>query len=110
MKREVAKAKQKAYDELYERLDTKEGEKELCRQASQRDGAGKDLQQVWDVNVLNREESVLRRWKEYFEEIMNEGNESKRRMEEVGTVKREVGKFSEDVVIKVLKRMKNVST
>ena len=53
---------------------------------------------------------MLRRWKEYFEEIMNEGNESKRRMEEVGTVKREVGKFSEDVVIKVLKRMKNVST
>ena len=29
-KREVAKAKQKAYDELQERLDKKEGEKNLC--------------------------------------------------------------------------------
>ena len=27
-----------------------------------------------DVNVLNSEENLLRRWKEYFEELMNEGN------------------------------------
>ncbi|KAK3530557.1 hypothetical protein QTP86_027924 [Hemibagrus guttatus] len=31
VKREVSKAKQKAYDELYTRLDTREGEKDLYR-------------------------------------------------------------------------------
>ncbi|KAK3514078.1 hypothetical protein QTP70_003216 [Hemibagrus guttatus] len=56
VKREVSKAKQKAYDELYTRLDTREGEKDLYR-------------------VLTSEESVQRRWKEYFEELMNEENE-----------------------------------
>ena len=58
------------YNELYERLDTKEGE---CRHllARQRDGAGKDVQQVKliydrDGNVLTRDECVFRRWKGYF--------------------------------------------
>ncbi|KAK3506883.1 hypothetical protein QTP70_030920, partial [Hemibagrus guttatus] len=37
VKREVSKAKQKAYDELYTRLDTREGEKDLYRLAKQRD-------------------------------------------------------------------------
>ncbi|KAK3571059.1 hypothetical protein QTP86_001309 [Hemibagrus guttatus] len=37
VKREVSKAKQKAYDELYTRLDTREGQKYLYRLARQRD-------------------------------------------------------------------------
>ena len=45
-KKEVANAKSKAYDELYEELDTKEGENTLYRLASQRHQAGKDVQQV----------------------------------------------------------------
>ncbi|KAK3551450.1 hypothetical protein QTP70_017425 [Hemibagrus guttatus] len=80
VKREVSKAKQKAYDELYTRLDTREGEKDLYRLARQRDRDGKDVQQVRvikdrDGRVLTSEESVQRRWKEYFEELMNEENE-----------------------------------
>ncbi|KAK3547836.1 hypothetical protein QTP86_031968, partial [Hemibagrus guttatus] len=75
-----SKAKQKAYDELYTRLDTREGEKDLYRLARQRDRDGKDVQQVRvikdrDGRVLTSEESVQRRWKEYFEELMNEENE-----------------------------------
>ncbi|XP_051779985.1 uncharacterized protein LOC127526866 [Erpetoichthys calabaricus] len=85
VKREMAKSKEKVYDELYERLDTKEGEKDLYRSAKQRDRAGKVLQQVSiiknkDENVLTSEESVLSRWKEYFERLMNEEN----KREEVG--------------------------
>ena len=85
--KEVAKAKEKAYDELYEKLDTKEGEKDLYRLARQRDRAEKDVLQVQvikdaDGNVLTSEESVLRRWMEYFEELMNEENERER--EKVG--------------------------
>ncbi|KAG2468256.1 DYH2 protein, partial [Polypterus senegalus] len=57
VKREVAKAKEKVYVELYERLDTKEGEKDLYRLARQRDGAGKDVQQVRVIK--DKDENVL---------------------------------------------------
>ena len=75
-KKEVAKAKSNAYDELYEGLDTKEGEKTLYRLARQRHQAGKDVQQVRmmkdkDGNVMTDEESVLRMWKEYYMGLMN---------------------------------------
>ena len=36
VKRVVTKAKEKAFDELYEKLDTKEGEKDLYQLARQR--------------------------------------------------------------------------
>ncbi|KAK3570757.1 hypothetical protein QTP86_025400 [Hemibagrus guttatus] len=90
VKREVSKAKQKAYDELYTRLDTREGEKDLYRLARQRDRDGKDVQQVRvikdrDGRVLTSEESVHRRWKEYFEELMNEENEREKRVEGVNS-------------------------
>ncbi|KAK3530520.1 hypothetical protein QTP86_027885 [Hemibagrus guttatus] len=93
VKREVSQAKQKAYDELYTRLDTREGQKDLYRLARQRDRDGKDVQQVRvikdrDGRVLTSEESVQRRWKEYFEELMNEENErekKRRRGELCGT-------------------------
>ena len=39
VKKAVAKVKSGAYDELYEKLDTKEGEQDLNRLAKQRDGA-----------------------------------------------------------------------
>ncbi|XP_065662574.1 uncharacterized protein LOC136085214 [Hydra vulgaris] len=51
----------------------KEGEKDLYSLARQRNRDEQDVQQVKmindkDGNVLSREESVLGRWKEYFEE------------------------------------------
>ncbi|KAK3565948.1 hypothetical protein QTP86_023273, partial [Hemibagrus guttatus] len=93
VKREVSKAKQKAYDELYTRLDTREGEKDLYRLARQRDRDGKDVQQ--------------RRWKEYFEELMNEENEREKRVEGVNSVEQKVDKIRKDEVRKALKRMKS---
>ncbi|KAK3515639.1 hypothetical protein QTP70_025326 [Hemibagrus guttatus] len=112
VKREVSKAKQKAYDELYTRLDTREGEKDLYRLARQRDRDGKDVQQVRvikerDGRVLTSEESVQRRWKEYFEELMNEENEREKRVEEVNSVEQKVDKIRKDEVRKALKRMKS---
>ncbi|KAK3525112.1 hypothetical protein QTP86_016485, partial [Hemibagrus guttatus] len=111
VKREVSKAKQKAYDELYTRLDTKEGQKDLYRLARQRDRDGKDVQQVRvikdrDGRVLTSEESVQRRWKEYFEELMNEENEREKRVEGVNSVEQKVDKIRKDEVRKALKRMK----
>ncbi|KAK3574555.1 hypothetical protein QTP86_010175 [Hemibagrus guttatus] len=112
VKREVSKAKQKAYDELYTRLDTREGEKDLYRLARQRDRDGKDVQQVRvikdrDGSVLTSEESVQRRWKEYFEELMNEENEREKRVEGVNSVEQKVDKVRKDEVRKALKRMKS---
>ncbi|KAK3537397.1 hypothetical protein QTP70_008857 [Hemibagrus guttatus] len=112
VKREVSKAKQKAYDELYTRLDTREGEKDLYRLARQRDRDGKDVQQVRvikdrDGRVLTSEESVQRRWKEYFEELMIEENEREKRVEGVNSVEQKVDKIRKDEVKKALKRMKS---
>ncbi|KAK3545596.1 hypothetical protein QTP70_008146 [Hemibagrus guttatus] len=112
VKREVSKAKQKAYDELYTRLDTREGEKDLYRLARQRDRDGKDVQQVRvikdrDGRVLTSEESVQRRWKEYFEELMNEENEREKRVKGVNSVEQKVDKIRKDEVRKALKRMKS---
>ncbi|KAK3531455.1 hypothetical protein QTP70_020536 [Hemibagrus guttatus] len=112
VKREVSKAKQKAYDELYTRLDTREGEKDLYRLARQKDRDGKDVQQVRvikdrDGRVLTSEESVQRRWKEYFEELMNEENEREKRVEGVNSVEQKVDKIRKDEVRKALKRMKS---
>ncbi|KAK3543823.1 hypothetical protein QTP70_030092 [Hemibagrus guttatus] len=112
VKREVSKAKQKAYDESYTRLDTREGEKDLYRLARQRDRDGKDVQQVRvikdrDGRVLTSEESVQRRWKEYFEELMNEENEREKRVEGVNSVEQKVDKIRKDEVRKALKRMKS---
>ncbi|KAK3547492.1 hypothetical protein QTP86_021194, partial [Hemibagrus guttatus] len=77
VKREVSKAKQKAYDELYTRLDTREGQKDLYR------------------------------WKEYFEELINEENEREKRVEGVNSVEQKVNKIRKDEVRKALKRMKS---
>ncbi|KAK3545731.1 hypothetical protein QTP70_011343 [Hemibagrus guttatus] len=112
VKREVSKAKQKAYDELYTRLDTRKGEKDLYRLARQRDREGKDVQQVRvikdrDGRVLTSEESVQRRWKEYFEELMNEENEREKRVEGVNSVEQKVDNIRKDEVRKALKRMKS---
>ncbi|KAK3556508.1 hypothetical protein QTP70_008297 [Hemibagrus guttatus] len=110
--RDVSKAKQKAYDELYTRLDTREGQKDLYRLARQRDRDGKDVQQVRvikdrDGRVLTSEESVQRRWKEYFEELMNEENEREKRVEGVNSVEQKVDKIRKDEVRKALKKMKS---
>ncbi|KAK3571160.1 hypothetical protein QTP86_003666 [Hemibagrus guttatus] len=112
VKRDVSKAKQKAYEELYTRLDTREGEKDLYRLARQRDRDGKDVQQVRvikvrDGRVLTSEKSVQRRWKEYFEELMNEENEREKRVEGVNSVEQKVDKIRKDIVRKALKRMKS---
>ena len=42
----MAKARQMAYNELYERSDTLAGEKDLYHLVGQRDQAEKDVQQV----------------------------------------------------------------
>ena len=110
-KKAVAMAKGRAYDNLYARLETKEGEKELYRLARQRDRAGKDVQHMRVIkdensNVMVNSEAVLKRWKEYFEKLMNEENNRKPRTEEAEVVKEEVNCVSREEVKNALRRMK----
>ena len=58
--------KGRAYDNLYARLETKEGEKKLYRLARQRDRAGKDVQHVRVIkdencDMMVNSEAVLKR-------------------------------------------------
>ena len=103
-------AKRRAYDDLYARLETKEGEKKLYRLDRQRDRAGKDVQHVRVIkdengNVTVNSEAVLKRWKGYFETLMNEENNKEPRTEEAEVVNEEVNCVSREVK-NALRRMK----
>ena len=68
-KKAVAMAKGRAYDDFYDRLETKEGEKELYRLTRQRNRAGKDVEHVRVIkdengNVMANSEAVLKGWKD----------------------------------------------
>ena len=111
-KRAVAKAKENAYDKLYENLNSKEGEKDLYRLARQRDKAGRDIEQVKvikdsDGRLLTDQESILNRWQEYFKDLMNVENNRERREGEIGTNDEEVDWITEEEVKAAMRRMKN---
>ena len=104
-------AKGRAYDDLYARLQTKEGEKKLYRLARQRDRAGKDVQHVRVIkdengNVMVILKAVLKRWKEYFEKLMNKENNRELRAEEAEVVNEEINGISREEVRNALGRMK----
>ncbi|KAL1257192.1 hypothetical protein QQF64_012737 [Cirrhinus molitorella] len=67
---EVSKAKQKAYEELYTRLDTREGEKDLYRLARQRDRDGKDVQQLRVIK--DRDGRVLTNLEKAYDRVPRE--------------------------------------
>ena len=94
-KKALVMAKGCVYDNLYERLETKEGEKEFYRLDRQKDRAGKDVQHVWvakdkNSNFMINSEAVLKRWKEYFEKLTNKENNRDPRTEEACVSREEV--------------------
>ena len=102
-------AKGRVYDDLYARLETKVGEKELYRLARQRNRAGKDVQHVRVIkdengNVMINSEAVLKRWKEYFGKLMNEENNREPGTEEAEVVNEEVNCVSREEVKNALRR------
>ena len=95
-------AKGRAYYNLYARLETKEGKKELYRLTRQRNRAGKDVQYMRVIkdengNNMVNSEAVLKRWKEFFEKLMNEENNREPRTEEPEVVNEEVNCVSREV-------------
>ena len=80
VKRVVVQAKAGAYDVIYDELETKEGLNKMLKLSKARSKSMKDIthiKQVKDRNgtVLKKEEDILKRWREYFEQLLNEENE-----------------------------------
>ena len=79
--------------------------------ARQRDRAGKDVQQVRllkdeNGNVMVSSEAVLKRWKEYFEKLMNEEKIRDPRTEEAEVVNEGVKCVSRKEMKNALRKMK----
>ncbi|XGW19497.1 hypothetical protein V3C99_003389 [Haemonchus contortus] len=73
----VAKAKNTEMDALYEKLDSREGEKFVFRLAKARHRATRDIGVVKSVRnsegaILRKPGEVRRRWEEYFDGLLNE--------------------------------------
>ena len=80
-KRVVSVAKGRAYEDLYQRLSTKEGEKDIYRMARARDRKTRDLNQVKCIKdereqLLVKEDEIRQRWQEYFDKLFNGENEN----------------------------------
>ncbi|XP_064089186.1 uncharacterized protein LOC135203382 [Macrobrachium nipponense] len=79
-KKTVAIAKDRAYDQLYKELDNKEGQGKIFKLAQMRNKSTKEITHIRQIkdkdgNILRNERDIIKRWEEYFEALLNEGNE-----------------------------------
>ena len=73
-------ARGKVYDELYEKLGTKEGEMGVYKLAKIRERKTRDLNQVKCIKdeadrVLVKDDEIKKRWRDYFDGLFNDGSE-----------------------------------
>nr|GEV47439.1 hypothetical protein [Tanacetum cinerariifolium] len=71
-----AHAKEKAYEDLYKKLDTKEGANDIFRIAKARERRRRDLRDICFIKVeegrtITDEEEIKKRWREYFSSLFN---------------------------------------
>jgi hypothetical protein len=79
-KRAVSEAKGRAYEGLYQKLSTKEGEREIYKMARFCERKTRDLNQVKCIKdemdqLLVKGEDIKHRWRGYFDNLYNGGNE-----------------------------------
>ena len=99
-KRELAEAKNNACRELYESLDSEDGYKKAIRIAKQKCKQSGDMSQARLVkneneNMLVDDETVKRRWKNYFDQLTNTEN---------ARIEREVAENGEGEVRKIVSK------
>jgi hypothetical protein len=75
-KRAVSEARGRAYEDLYKRLNTKEGERDIYKMAKFRERKTRDVNEVkcikdGDDQLLVKDEAIKRRWREYFDNLYN---------------------------------------
>ncbi|KYO46084.1 hypothetical protein Y1Q_0021660 [Alligator mississippiensis] len=79
-KKTIAKVKNAAMDDLYHRLETKGGQKEVYKIAKRRKRLTRDVMHVRLIKdesgrLLTNEEEIKNKWKKYFEDLMNKKNQ-----------------------------------
>ena len=114
VKRAVGEARGRAYEDLYQRLGTKEGERDIYKMAKIRERKTRDIDQVKCIKdgagqLLVKDEEIKHRWWEYFDKLFNGENESSTielddSFDE--TSMRFVRRIQESEVKEALKRMK----
>jgi hypothetical protein len=106
------------YDGLYQRLGTKEVEKDIYRVAKSRERKTRDITQVKCIKdaigrLLTKDEDIKNRWREYFDKIFNEDSGSSSIELDISSddLNRQfVRRIQESEVKDVLKRMKGGKT
>ena len=78
-KKEVARSKAHAMDEVYKELETPEGERNIYRIAKARDKSAKDFTQIRQSKdeegvYLWEHDKIIERWKGYYGKLLNEEN------------------------------------
>ena len=107
----MGKARNKAYEKLYKKLETKEGENEVLKITKQRNRQAKDVQQVRVIKtktgeILMEEEKVKQRWKEYFDNLLNHENPRERRETRTEGRERDVEDISGEEIRTGLRKIK----
>jgi hypothetical protein len=113
-KRAVSEARGQIYDGLYQRLGTKEGEKDIYRIAKSRERKMRNIIQVKYINdeterLLTKDEDIKNRWWEYFDKLFNEDSGSSSIELDISSddLNRQFMRMIQEFVVKdVLKRMK----
>jgi hypothetical protein len=113
-KRAVSVAKGQAFDDLYQRLGTKEGEKDIYRIARTRERKTRDINQIKCIKdgtdrLLVKDEEIKDRWREYFDKLFNGKNEGPTfELDDSfdDTSRRFVRRIQEAEIREALKRMK----
>ena len=77
-KKAVSEAKIKAYEEMYRKLDTKEGEQDIYKLAKTRAKKCKDIDTVKFIKgengqTLMGDKNIKDRWEVYFQNLFNQG-------------------------------------
>ncbi|MBN3324175.1 CFDP2 protein, partial [Atractosteus spatula] len=109
-KRSVARAKERAWKEWYEKLQTKEGEDQIYKIAKHRAKQKKDIIRVavlkdGEGRVLIKEEQIKQRWLEYFKNLLNVENE-RENLVEADVVCGPIQEISVKEVTEAIKEMK----
>jgi hypothetical protein len=80
-KRAVSEPRGQIYDELYQRLGTKEWEKDIYMMVKSRERKTRDIIQVKCIKdaterLLIKDEDIKNRWRKYFDKLFNEDSGS----------------------------------
>jgi hypothetical protein len=80
-KQTVSEARDQMYDGLYQRLGTKEWEKDIYRMAKSQERKTRDIIEVKCIKdvterLLTKDEDIKNRWREYFDKLFNEDSGS----------------------------------